>query len=151
MNIRPYRPTDCVKLTQLFFNTVHTVCARDYTPAQLDAWAPPAADTAAWDANLRGQTTLVAEEGGTIWGFGSIHSEGYLDLLYVAHDHQGRGVGGILCAFLEGLYPVDRVTVHASKTAKPFFEHLGYRLLHAQQVERRGQTLTNYVMEKELI
>ena len=57
----------------------------------------------------------------------------------------------MLCDFLETLYPVDRVTVHASETARPFFERRGYRVLRPQQVERRGQVLTNYVMEKELI
>ena len=57
----------------------------------------------------------------------------------------------MLCDFLETLYPVDRVTVHASETARPFFEQRGYRLLRPQQVERRGQVLTNYVMERELI
>ena len=57
----------------------------------------------------------------------------------------------MLCDFLETLYPVDRVTVHASETTRPFFEQRGYRLLRPQQVERRGQVLTNYVMERELI
>ena len=46
---------------------------------------------------------------------------------------------------------MDRVTVHASETARPFFERRGYRVLRPQQVERRGQVLTNYVMERELI
>ena len=33
----------------------------------------------------------------------------------------------------------------------PFFEARGYRVVRPQQVERRGQVLTNFVMEKELI
>ena len=45
---------------------------------------------------------------------------------------------------------MDRITVHASETAWPFFEKQGYRMLRSQRVERRGQVLTNYVMEKEL-
>ena len=42
-------------------------------------------------------------------------------------------------------------TTHASITARPFFEARGYRVVRPQQVERRGQVLTNFVMEKELI
>lgn len=150
MRLRLYRAGDLPALLVLFYDTVHTVCAGDYTPAQLDAWAPKEREEAAWDASLRSRTTLVAEEDGVLLGFGNIGSDGYLDLLYVHKDHQGRGVAAVLCNFLETLYPVEKVTVHASETARPFFEKRGYRVLRPQQVERRGQVLTNYVMEKEL-
>ena len=150
MHLRAYDAADGQALPRLFYDTVHTVCAKDYTPAQLNAWAPPQPDPSAWDAALRGGTTLVAEENGVILGFGTIRADGYLDLLYVQKDHQGRGVGNILCDFLEGLYPVTIVTVHASKTARAFFEGRGYRLLHPRQAVRRGETLVNYVMELEV-
>lgn len=151
MKIRPYRPADCTPLMNLFYNSVHTVWATDYSPAQLDAWAPKAADRTDWDAKFRTGTTLVAEKAGAVWGFGTIRKDGYLDLLYVDWNHLGRGVASILRDFLEGLYPAERVTVHASETAKPFFESRGYRALTRQQAEHRGQVLTNYLMEKELL
>ena len=47
MQLRPYRTADCAELAALFFDTVHTVNARDYTPAQLDAWADGQVDLAA--------------------------------------------------------------------------------------------------------
>lgn len=37
MILRPYRSEDCPALAALFYDTVHTVNARDYTPEQLDA------------------------------------------------------------------------------------------------------------------
>ena len=40
VTLRPYRPDDCPALAALFYQTVHTVNAAHYTPAQLDAWAP---------------------------------------------------------------------------------------------------------------
>lgn len=104
MNLRLYRPADRSALLALFYDTIHTVCAADYTSAQLDAWAPREPDLAAWDEIFRGRTTLVAGENGTPLGFGSIGTDGYLDLLYVY-----------------------------------------------KACQRRGQVLTNYVMEKELI
>jgi len=39
MTLRGYRPQDCALLAGLFYDTVHTVNARDYTLEQLDAWA----------------------------------------------------------------------------------------------------------------
>lgn len=38
MQIRKYRPSDCRELAELFYDTVHTVNAGDYTKEQLDAW-----------------------------------------------------------------------------------------------------------------
>ena len=142
---------DAPALRRLFYDTVHAVCAADYTPAQLDAWATADYDAAAWESSLLSRTTLAAEEDGRLLGFGNIGPDGYLDLLYVRKDCQHQGIATVLCDFLETLYPVDRATVHASITARPFFEARGYRVLRAQQVERRGQLLTNYVMEKEMV
>ncbi len=41
-------------------------------------------------------------------------------------------------------------TVHASLTARPFFEARGYEVIRDQRVLRRGVILTNFVMEKRL-
>lgn len=69
MTLRPYRSEDCPALAALFYDTVHTVNARDYTPEQLDAWADGQVDLAAWDASFLAHTTLVAEAEGIIVGF----------------------------------------------------------------------------------
>ena len=92
MFIRPYRSADCPALAELFYETVHTVCARDYPPEQLDVWAPGEVDLAAWDASFLAHRTLVAVEGETIVGFADMDGSGYLDRLYVHRDFQRRGV-----------------------------------------------------------
>ena len=51
MKLRAYQSGDLPAILNLFRDTVHTVCARDYTRAQLDAWAPAELDAAAWDAS----------------------------------------------------------------------------------------------------
>ena len=148
MRIRPCREADLPALLDVFYRTVHTACAGDYTPAQLSAWAPETPDTARWAEKLRQETFLAAEGGGALLGFGALEGA-YLDLLYVLPDCQGRG-GSALCGFLEHLCPESRITVHASRTARPFFEAQGYRLVRSQQVERRGIMLENFVLEKDL-
>ena len=148
MKLREYRSGDLREIADLFYQTVHTVNARDYTPEQLDAWADGNPDLEAWDASFQAHETLVAEEDGKIVGFGDLDRSGYLDRLYVHREHQGRGIASLLCGRLEELSEGDVVTVHASVTAKPFFEKRGYRTVKEQQVNRKGILLTNFVMEK---
>ena len=149
MKLRPYDPADCAEMAQLFYDTVHTVNARDYTPEQLCAWATGEVDLADWDRSFRAHRTLVAAEGELLAGFGDLDVEqGYLDRLYVHRDHQGEGIATALCDALEGAAPNRPITTHASITARPFFERRGYQVVREQQVERRGVWLTNYVMVK---
>ena len=39
MQLREYRPSDCEQLAELFYQTVHSVNAKDYTKEQLDVLA----------------------------------------------------------------------------------------------------------------
>ncbi len=146
MLIREYTTSDCERLAELFYETVHHVNARDCTKEQLTAWATGNVDLSVWDKSFLEHKTLVAVEKGMIVGFGDIDSTGYLDRLFVHKDHQRQGIATALCEKLEcGL---DKITTHASITAKPFFESRGYKVIKEQQVERQGIFLTNYVMEK---
>ena len=149
VQLRPYREGDCPALAALFTDTVHTVNAADYTPAQLDAWAPAAGpDLQDWDQRFKDHITLVAEVEGRLAGFADLDpAAGYLDRLYVGSRFQRQGVATALCDALEEA-AAGPVVTHASVTARPFFARRGYRVLRAQQVERRGVTLANYVMEK---
>lgn len=148
MEIREYKSTDCKALAQLFYDTVHTVNARDYSEEQLEAWAPGERNLAAWNESFSGHYALVAVEENEIAGFGDIDKTGYLDRLYVHKDYQGKGIAAAICDSLEGAFKGQTVTTHASVTARPFFEKRGYRVVREQQVERRGVVLTNYVMKK---
>ena len=148
MTLRPYQPGDCEEMAHLFYETVHTVNAADYSLEQLDAWASGKVDLAAWDVSFRIHHTLVAERNGQIVGFGDMDAAGYLDRLYVHQNFQRSGVATAICNALESACPCEMYTTHASITARKFFIARGYRIIQEQQVERRGVLLTNYVMEK---
>lgn len=150
MILRAYRPSDLREILELFYNTVHTVNAGDYTPRQLSAWADGSADLAEWNRTLLEHTALAAVEGETIVGFGDIDASGYLDRLYVHKDFQRRGIASALCDALERSVEAERIVTHASVTARPFFEGRGYRVIGEQQAVRHGVAMTNYRMEKRL-
>lgn len=85
-------------------------------------------------------------KGGRILGFGDMTADGYLDRLFVHREAQGRGIASALCAALECRCSASEFTVHASRTAQPFFQGRGYQVVREQQVERRGVLLTNFLM-----
>lgn len=147
MLIREYQTSDCKETTELFYNTVHTVNAKDYTKEQLDVWATGQVDLEKWNQSLQEHYSIVAIENGIIVGFGDIDKTGYLDRLFVHVDYQGKGIAVAICNQLEQTVQGD-VTTHASITAKPFFEKRGYKVVKEQQVERQEIFLTNFYMKK---
>lgn len=150
MELRRYQLSDCKELTELFYHTVHTVNAKDYTKEQLDVWATGQVDLERWDRSLREHVSIVAVDEGRIVGFGDIDHTGYLDRLFVHADYQGRGIATAICERLEQAV-AGEICTHASITARPFFEKRGYRVIKEQKVERQGIFLTNFVMKKRKI
>ena len=98
MRLRVYRPEDCAAMAALFYDTVHTINRRDYSPAQLDAWATGTVNLAQWNERFLTSRTLVAEADGVLIGFGNMDAGGYLDMLYVHRDYQRQGVARALLA-----------------------------------------------------
>ena len=148
MTIRPYQPEDCETLVALFRNTIYIINRKDYSLPQIHAWADSNLDLSEWNTSFLAHNTQIAEIGHMIVGFGDIDRSGYLDRLYVHKDHQRKGIASAICDKLEQQAGKQTITTHASITARPFFEHRGYRVIRRQKVVRSGIELTNYVMEK---
>lgn len=148
MILRKYKPSDCKQIAEIFFNTVHAINAKDYTKAQLNAWATGQVDLESWNQSFLEHFSIVAEDQGVLVGFGDMDKTGYLDRLYVHKDYQNMGIATAICNALEPFAP-GKIVTHASITAKPFFLKRGYVVINAQQVERRGVILKNFVMEKQ--
>ena len=128
--------------------TVHSINAKDYTKEQLDAWATGTVDLKEWDKSFLKHHTIVAIENNEIVGFGDIDESGYLDRLFVHREHQREGIASAIGDKLEQAVSVRKITTYSSITARPFFEHRGYRVIQEQAVVRNGIALTNYIMEK---
>ncbi|WP_141556523.1 GNAT family N-acetyltransferase, partial [Bacillus pseudomycoides] len=86
---------------QLFYETVHTVNARDYNELQLQAWAPKRLDRERWLQSLEKNICYVAEYRGVIVGFGDYNDEHYIDRLFTHKDYQGKGVASYILQKLE--------------------------------------------------
>lgn len=152
ISLRSYRPADLPAVCRLFHDTVHTVCAADYSSTELDAWAPEKVDLAAWNRALRESLCVVATAGGEIVGFANLAGD-LLDRVYVQAAWLRRGVGTALVGALERAAMkrgINALRTDASITARPFFQALGYQTISPQKVSRGGVVLTNYRMQKTL-
>jgi putative acetyltransferase len=154
ITLRKLTEADLIECVTLFQNTVHSINAKDYSTAQLEAWAPKTnlEVTERWKTLLE-NLTYVAEYNQQIVGFGDLTHQGYLDRLFVHHDYQGLGIAAAIVEKLETCayeMNIQEIAVEASITAKAFFERCGFTTVKEQQVEIRGVELTNYLMRKPL-
>jgi putative acetyltransferase len=153
MQIRLFQPEDTSVIMQLFYATVHRVNCRDYTPAQLAAWAPSDMDEVQWRARFSQPTTFVALLNQSIVGFCEFAPDGHIGCFYSHYQHQGQGVGTAMLQHVEQIAQTQRLQqlyTEASITAQSFFERHGFETLGAQQVERRGILLSNFKMRRAL-
>ncbi|REC95568.1 GNAT family N-acetyltransferase [Kushneria indalinina] len=152
LGIRDYRADDADITLALFQRAVREVAARDYTPAQLEAWAG-GIDRTLWAITLARQSTWLAMIDDTPAGFASLTDRGHLDMLFVSPDYQRRGVASALLSVVEQAAQrrgITRVTTEASLAGRPFFEARGFNVVTKQTMKRRGEVLKNFWMEKVL-
>jgi putative acetyltransferase len=148
--VREYDPNDLPAIVALFERSVHQIACRDYTPAQLAAWAPERPDLDAWARRLSTGGVFVSEREDRLAGFARIDESGELDLLYVDPLLERQGVAAELfdsVAAWSRRNGIVQLTANVSITARPFLERMGFRVLQSQVVEREGVTLENFRME----
>ncbi|MBD0267287.1 MAG: GNAT family N-acetyltransferase [Cyanobacteria bacterium Co-bin8] len=151
--VRPMQTGDMGEMRSLFYQTVHQINSRDYTPEQIQVWASSASDEARWQALPKKSQVLVAEHSGKVVGFTNLEADGHIDMFFVHPEHQGEGIGKRLMQALESLaqaQQLDRLYSEVSITAKPFFLRYDFCIVTEEQVERQGIWFTRFIMEKTL-
>jgi putative acetyltransferase len=149
--IRKFQIGDELYLREIFFNTIRKINRKDYSELQVRAWAPDDQDELSWHKRISGINPYVATLKGNIVGYADVQDDGYIDHFFCHWQYQGKGIGKALMQKLMASGKqrgISRFYSHVSISAKPFFEYFGFKVIKSQQVEVRGQVLTNYVMEK---
>jgi putative acetyltransferase len=153
VKIRSFHPEDADQIAQLFHETIREISVRDYSISQVKAWAPDDLHFRNWAEVCSNRFTFVADLDGTMIGFAELELNGHIDCFYCHKDYQRCGVGRQLySAIAQKAFDLklDRLYTEASITAKPFFQRMGFSVVREQQVTCRGETFTNYAMEKIL-
>jgi putative acetyltransferase len=156
--MRAMRPEDARIVLQIHRASIRGLVAHHYSPAVVEAWAPPITDSMVerLQANRRNTVPVVAEVDGELVGFATLSvTDSALQSCYVHPKAVRRGVGSALVAEIERI-AVERgiasLHVEASINAEVFYAALGYRKVEdAEHVLSSGQRMRSVNMVKLLI
>ena len=153
MEIRRFRPGDEAALFNVYFTAIHGVASRDYSPEQVEAWAPADLDAVLWANRIQGIQPFVVELGVEIVGYADVQPDGYVDHFFVSGAHPRQGIGTRLMARIHedaASLGLTELTSEVSKTAEPFFVLHGFKVVERRFPVLRGVALQNALMRKEL-
>lgn len=96
MQIRPATESDAENILELHVRSIRELCARDYTPEQVEAWAGPK-KAEHYLEPIRSKRLFVAEQDGRVVGFGDYHAtKNEICAVYIHPDFVGQGIGRAL-------------------------------------------------------
>ncbi|MYM58368.1 GNAT family N-acetyltransferase [Vibrio sp. OCN044] len=150
ITIRQYKPEDAQALWEVFFFTVRNINIQHYSQQQVEAWAPDNWNQEVWQEIMLQISPYIAEIDGQVAGYTDLQDSGLIDHFFCHYKFQGKGVGRAMMEYVieqSKQRGISRLYSEVSITARPFYERMGFNLVREQQVEMRGQLMTNFVME----
>ena len=153
MYIRRLLDDEYEDVVQLIVQTVHCVCANDYTQEELDAWAPQNFDIKKFRANLSSCYNLAAFEKNKMVGFISMEHSGYINRLYTHKDFLRRGIATELFFKAQAWAKENGIcslSLDSSKTAEAFYLKMGFKKAGISVMNHGGVVFRNCVMKKTI-
>ena len=142
---------DLNEMQALFVETIISTCSKDYNHEQINVWTFSAENKDGWRTRITNQYFLVAEIDNKIVGYGSLDNGNYLDFLYVHKDFLRKGVANLIYEKLKSeslRLGFDKLTSDVSKTARPFFETKGFKIIRENKNMMNGVEIINYHMSQ---
>jgi len=153
MQIIDYSATLARALTDLYYQSVHSIDASFYSVEQKNAWAPYPVDYQKWAARFAIKKPYILTINNEIAGFIELEADGHIDCAYVAPKYERRGVATKLLIHLVAVAKetgLQELYVEASEVAKPLFEKFGFIVERENKVIRKHIELVNYSMRVRL-
>jgi putative acetyltransferase len=150
-SIREYHSQDLDGAMDVFIRAIRHTGSRDYSPAQIDAWAQ--ADRQLWSQRRMSRPTWVADVDGKPIGFIDLEPDGHIDMMYVDPQYLGQGVAKELLQTVEAqarANSLKRLYSEVSLTARSFFERNGFQVVEPETVFRNGEYFDRFKMAKHL-
>ncbi|MGM9481407.1 GNAT family N-acetyltransferase [Roseateles sp. NT4] len=137
----------------MFHSSIHGLASKDYSTEQIEAWAPVNLDQDLWSRRMHGIQPFVVEHDGEVVAYADVQASGYIDHFFVSLGHAGRGVGSMLMTHLHEVARnsgLSLLSSDVSRTAQPFFEKFGFRVVEQRSPVLRGVVIPNALMHKEM-
>lgn len=147
--VRLFHSNDAAPTLEVYLRAIRVTAAADYNPEQVAAWAPSDFDPQMWLDLRQARNTVVAEVDGVIAGFTDVSESGYIDMMFVDPEYGRQGVATALFSWVRSqaeVFGLGALTVHASITARPFFELQGFVVDEVCHPVIGGVALTSYAM-----
>jgi putative acetyltransferase len=151
--IRRHKPGEEAALFGVFYSAIHRSASRDYSPQQIEAWAPRKIDLAAWEARIRRINPFVALLKEAIVAYADLQPDGYIDHFFVSGAYSRRGLGSLLMNHIlreARDLGLSELTSDVSRTAQPFYEKSGFTVVERREPVIRGVVIPNALMRLEL-
>ena len=153
MRVRELNKGEEPVLWELFYGTIHNVNIQDYSPTQIEAWAPADFDVEVWKKKIHSISPFIVEADGRIVGYSDLRADGFIDHFYVHHEWQRNGVGTVLMSEIERRAKESEMEIleaHVSITARGFFEGFQFTVESEQNIEVRGESIPNFIMRRRM-
>ena len=152
--IRTMKLSEFDTVAKLVYDSVHTLCTKEYTPEQLDAWVPKDLYMPAFRRSIFRCYAIVAIYNKEIVGFMSTERDGYINRLYTRPDWVNKGVATLLLENTEQWAKKHRITclqLEASKSAEGFYLKKGFERVGEIKSIKNNLEFTSAKMRKELV
>ncbi|TDN49517.1 GNAT family N-acetyltransferase [Scandinavium goeteborgense] len=153
MDVRRFMDSDEIALLPVFLSSVRNIASRDYTPEQIEAWAPTNIDQKKWFSHIKELRPFVVTVGEEIVGYADVQSNGYIDNFFVSGTWSKQGVGTLLMNRIHEearMLGIVELSSDVSVTAESFFLHHGFHVVERRFPVRYGVILQNALMQKDL-
>lgn len=153
MEIRRFKTGDEIALFHVFLSSIRMIASHDYTQEQIKAWASEDIDPERWATHISTLQPFIVEINDEVAGYADVQPNGYIDHFFVSGFYPKQGVGTQLmnCIHQEAQrLGLSELTSNVSKTAEPFFLKNGFYVVERRFPVRRGVTLQNALMRKDL-
>lgn len=158
LTIRRARHQDAEQIITAHVRSIREVCGKDYKPEEIEAWAGRKFKASLWCQAMDRDHVWVAENSLKVVGYGHLaimsESVGEVMGLYLAPEAIGFGMGKKMFALIHReavKHGVKKLQLHSTKTAKSFYQALGFKPLGAlTSVEIGGAAIPCYEMELDI-
>lgn len=154
VKIRRFHAGDEQALFEIYYSAIHLVSSKNYSPEQINAWAPRDLDAELWARKMQEINPFVAILNTEPVGYADVQPSGYIDHFFVSGHNSRIGVGTKLMEEIHqeaAKLGLVELTSHVSRTAQPFFAKFGFSIVEQRLPELRGVVIPNALMRKKIL